>query len=87
MWSKYTSGWSASSARYALPLASSFAITSTISGMLSTAPTNCFGGITRSAVMSSRNSAVSRMPSTTQSSWSRAARSSSGSSMSVTFCT
>src|SRR5215207_286337 len=37
--------------------------------------------------MSSRNSAVSRMPRTTQSSWSRAARSSSGSSMSVMFWT
>src|SRR5690606_8457672 len=41
----------------------------------------------RNDSMSSRNSAVSRIPSTIQSSPSRAARSSSGSSMSVTFCT
>ena len=40
-----------------------------------------------SAVMSSRNSAVSRMASTTQSSPSRSARSSSGSSLSVTSWT
>ena len=59
----------------------------TIRGIDSTAPTKSSGGSTRSAVMSSRNSAVSRMPRTIQSSWSRSARSSSGSSMSVTFCT
>src|SRR5690554_724310 len=76
-----------SSIRYAAPSASSWATRSTMSGMLSTAPTYASGGISRSASMSSRNRAVSRIPSTTQSSPSRAARSSNGSSTSVTFCT
>ncbi|SKU09187.1 Uncharacterised protein [Mycobacteroides abscessus subsp. abscessus] len=45
------------------------------------------GGSTRSAVMSPRNSSVSRSPSSRQSMPSRSARSKSGSSISVTFCT
>jgi len=57
------------------------------SPIASTAPTKSRGGSTRSDSMSSRNSAVSRIPRTTQSSWSRIARSRSGSSTSVTFCT
>jgi hypothetical protein len=56
-------------------------------GIDSTAPTYRSGGRIRSASMSSRNRAVSRMARTTQSSLSRVARSSSGSSISVTFCT
>ena len=71
----------------AIPSVSSFATASTISGIDSTAPMYSRGGSTRSACMSSRNSAVSRIARTTQSSWSRIARSSSGSSTSVTFCT
>ena len=57
------------------------------SGIDSTAPTRCAGGITRSASMSVRKSSVSRSASSTQSTLTLVARSSSGSSTSVTFCT
>ncbi len=57
------------------------------SGIDSTAPTYAAGGTTRSAVMSCRNSSVSRSASATQSTPTLVARSSSGSSTSVMFCT
>ena len=62
-------------------------ISSMTSGTDSTAPTYAAGGTTRSAVMSCRNSSVSRSASSRQSTPTLVARSSSGSSTSVMFCT
>ena len=56
-------------------------------GIDSTAPAKTFGGITDRAAMSARKSSVSRSASDTQSSPVSRARSSSGSSTSVTFWT
>jgi hypothetical protein len=59
----------------------------TIDGIASTAPMYSSGGRTRKDAMSSRNSCVSRSASLTQSCPVATARSSSGSSTSVTFWT
>ena len=62
-------------------------IIDTISGIDSTAPGKWSGGTTRSAAMSCRKSSISRAARSRQSTPTFAARSSSGSSTSVTFCT
>ncbi|SHT00791.1 Uncharacterised protein [Mycobacteroides abscessus subsp. abscessus] len=84
---KYMSGYSGSSTTYAAPDASIFSTSSMMQAIDSVARTYSRGGSTRSAVMSPRNSSVSRSPSSRQSMPSRSARSKSGSSISVTFCT